>query len=187
MRDFNASLEGLRHRAPPLEHRERAFGVRALALPYVQMVGHAHLRQTHHAVRRLNRAFRLGPELVRVTRDPARLQRARQGTGQSARGGADEMVEGARQLLFGFDLIERLDPRIDAVANRIRKIPEERAPIGALLLIDAGPREMHDAHHFPSCPSQRDTVLTYGGRIFCFRPKSISAFYSLHATNGEAN
>ena len=97
----DAAFERLCHRAPPLKHRERTLGFFPLSWRNPQMIAYAYRCHPHHPLRGLHRPLRFGPQPVGVTGDSARLQRAGQGAGQSPGGGADQMVERARQLLSG--------------------------------------------------------------------------------------
>lgn len=81
MLDCHTSFKGLRHRTPPFEDRESPFGVGALSLWDFQIIPNSDMRHLHDAGRSRDSALRLSLELVGVTWDSARFQRAREGPG----------------------------------------------------------------------------------------------------------
>ena len=91
----DAALQGLRDGAAALEHSDRALGFLALAPGNLEVVCDAEVRQLQDALGGVNGAFCFRPELVGVTGDPTRFQRASEGAGESAGGGGDEIVEGS--------------------------------------------------------------------------------------------
>src|SRR5437016_8448414 len=147
--DGHAPLRGLRDRTAAFEHGEGPLGLFALARRDRQVIRDADGRDPHHPIGRLDRSFGFSPELLRIAWNPARLQRAGQGAGESAGGGGDEMVERAGKLFFGLHLIEGFDPGVDAVPDGFGKIPEKGPAVGALLLIHAHPGDMDRLHPAP--------------------------------------
>ena len=95
VRDRDTSLQRLGDGTASFEHGQGALGVCARALGNLQVVLDADRGDTHHSIRCLYRAFRLGPQFVRMTGNPARLQRARQGPGESPGRRCDQVVERA--------------------------------------------------------------------------------------------
>src|SRR5437588_281284 len=147
--DGDAPLQGLRDRTAAFEHGEGPLGLFALARRDRQVIRDVDGRDPHHPIGRLDRSFGFSPELLRIARNPARLQRAGQGARESAGGGGDQVVECAGKLFFGLQLVEGFDPGVDTVPDGLGKISEKGPAVGALLLIDAHPGDMNRLHRAP--------------------------------------
>src|SRR5574337_74041 len=74
--DRYASFQRLYNRTSPLENREGPLGFGALAVRDFEMIPNSDVRDLHDAFGSRDRSLRISPELVRVTGDPARFQRA---------------------------------------------------------------------------------------------------------------
>src|SRR5574340_936471 len=75
--DRDASFERLCNGTSPLEDREGPLGLGALAVRDFEMIPNSDVRDLHDAFGSRDRSLRISPELVRVTGDPTRFQRAR--------------------------------------------------------------------------------------------------------------
>lgn len=81
--------------------------------------------------------------------DPARLQRASEGAGESARGGGDHVVERGRVRLnaAGRDLVMLGDRTMDAKHHRLTLTGQIRAPDGAPDTLNGDFGTIHNAIH----------------------------------------
>jgi hypothetical protein len=74
--------------------------------------------------------------------DAPRIQRGRQGAGQSPSDAGDHIVQGGREF-WAFDLpsvfvlVKIFDAPVDSKVDGLREIPEVGGPMGPLVLLDA--------------------------------------------------
>jgi hypothetical protein len=134
-------------------HAECALGLGPLALRDLAPVVDANRRDERDTVDVLDDALDVGDQIVRRALDPARIQRATQGAGESAGNRHDEMVERRRPLDLRFGLVERLDAPVETVGNgRVG----ERVEIGGL---HAPARLLDDARSGPLHPWQISSLM----------------------------
>jgi hypothetical protein len=95
----------------------------------------------------LDLADRLPGETVAVGFDLARFQRAPEGSGQSAGGGRDDVIERGRARLEGpgRDLVVLRHGAMDAEHDRLRLAGEVRTPHRSLHPLDADLGAIYDA------------------------------------------
>ncbi len=112
--DLHATGERDRHGTVLLVPLERTLRFRALPRGDLDVVFDPDTGDGDRAVDLLDVALDLGGQLVRMTRNLARLQRASQGSGQSTAGGRDHVVERGRQRLRGLGPVEVGDGAVHA-------------------------------------------------------------------------
>lgn len=136
-RDVDAAADAAVHRAAPGVDVMSTLGDALLFCCCAQSIPHMNAADDEHAILLLDLAFCFRYQASCVRRNPARLQRAPQGTGQSASGRRDHVVECGGPLDIGLTSVMRRHGSVDAEVHRILASRYPRAAIRPFHALDA--------------------------------------------------